>query len=231
MEGFFTDVLDRLTNSNFLEAVQSKYHYQKEQLDELKSVAEQLLPLMRREACWNQGEFSTDVPGHWQVCAEGPFREVVLTLGESVDLLQEEFLQEGLFSECYMVEALASEMLLQGYAAYNRNVVEHSEFHVARYYFPGSCDEFPLELLKGVLDRLKMPVRCNEAFCMIPKKSVAFVAELTRDEVRRCQGICVGCNSSNCPNRIEEGMHQSRAITNMADKLLNYGYSKIFGRR
>lgn len=231
MEKFFDEVLDKLTTPVFLEAVRKKYHYEKDQLGELKDVAEQLLPRMRREACWNQGEFVAELPEGMKSWAEGPCREVVLTLGEGTDLLQEEFTEKGLLSESYMVEALASELLLQGYAAYNKYVEAHTEFHVARYHFPGSEEELPIESLEGMLQRLGVPVRYNEAFCMIPKKSVAFVAELTLDAKSRCQGICVGCGSKNCPNRMEEELHLGRMIADMTDLPLSYGYSRIFGRR
>lgn len=231
MEKFFDEVIDKLTASDFLEMVRKKYHYEKEQLVELKEVAEQMLPLIRREACWNQGEFAARLPEGVDPWAEGPCREVVLTLGEGTDLLQEEFTQKGLLSESYMVEALASELLLQGYAAYNKYVEAHTEFHVARYHFLGSEKELPIESLEGMPQRLGMPVQYNEAFCMIPKKSVAFVAELTLDAKRRCQGICVGCGSKSCPNRMEERLNLGRMIADMTDLPLSYGYSRIFGRR
>lgn len=231
MEKFFDEVLDKLTTLDFLEMVRKKYHYNKDQFGELKMVAEQLLPLMRREACWGQGEFAAKLPEGIKSWTEGPYREVVLTLGEGTDLLQEEFTQKGLLSESYMVEALASELLLQGYAAYNQYVEAHTEFHVARYHFPGSGEELPIETLEGMPQRLDVPVRYNEAFCMIPKKSVAFVAELTLDKKIRCQGICVDCGSKSCPNRMEESLNLGRMIADMTDVPLSYGYSRIFGRR
>ena len=231
MEKFFDEVLDKLTTPGFLEEVRKKYHYEKDQLEELKDVAEQLLPLIRRDACWSQGEFVAKQSESGRPWEEGLCREVVLTLGEGTDLLQEKFIEKGLLSESYMVEALASELLLQGYAAYNKYVEAHTEFHVARYHFLGSEEELTIESLEGMLRRLGVPVRCNEAFCMIPKKSVAFVAELTLDAKRRCQGICVGCGSKNCPNRMEDELHLGRMIADMTDLPLSYGYSRIFGRR
>ena len=217
MEKFFEDLLDEFLSPEFLDVVRKKYHYSEDQLSELENVASKLMPHVRRDACWNHRFFYN-------------YAEVVMTLGEGPDILQEEFAGQGLLSECYMVESLASELLLRGYAAYNRYVAEHTNYHVARYHFLGSGQKFPLDRLGGMLKRLQLPVRCNAAFCMMPKKSVAFVAELTKDETSRCQGICVGCNSGNCPNRMEDGLHLGRMIADMTDVPLSYGYSRIFGR-
>lgn len=231
MEKFFDQLLNEFLSPEFLDVVRKKYHYGEEQLSELENVASELVPHIRREACWDHRFFYESGLAESTAGQEYNCAEVVMTLGEGPDIFQEEFAAQGLLSECYMVESLASELLLRGYAAYNRYVAEHTDYHVARYHFLGSGQEFPLDRLGGMLKRLQLPVRCNEAFCMIPKKSVAFVAELTEDETRRCRGICTGCNSGNCPNRMEDGLHLGRMIADMTDVPLSYGYSRIFGRR
>ncbi len=230
MKKFFDGLLNEFTTPAFLRAVLKKYHYGEEQLQELADVAEKMMPYVRSEACWDHGllyEAGLADGGEEQQynCAE-----VLMTLGKGPDILQERFAVRGRLSECYMVESLASELLLRGYAAYNQYIAEHTALHVARYHFPGSGQEFPLERLKGMLERLALPVKCNEAFCMIPKKSVAFVAELTGDAARSCQGICTGCDSRSCPNRMEEGPQLGRMAARMPDVPLSYGYSRIFGR-
>ena len=96
----------------------------------------------------------------------------------------------------------AGELLMQGYAAYNRYIAEHADWHVAGYHFPGGEEGFPLEMLPRLLEGYGPRVTCNEAFCILPKKSVAFVAELTQDEKVRCAGICAGCSQIRCPNRM-----------------------------
>ena len=51
--------------------------------------------------------------------------------------------------------------------------------NVARYHFPGSEEDFPLEMVPKLLVGFPGQITCNTAFCMIPKKSVAFVAIIT----------------------------------------------------
>lgn len=228
MEAFFEGLLDELLRPAFLRDVQKKYHFGEEQIAELAAVAQTLLPALRREACWT-----------FQPCIPAPerresdrnfFCSVVVTLGMGPDDLQDQYAEQGLLSECYMAESLANELLLKSYAAYNRYVESHTKFHVARYHFPGSEEDFPLELLPGTLEELKAPVSCNQAFCMTPKKSVVFISELTEDASRRCQGICQGCGSRSCPNRVVEEVQLSRLIADMPDVPLTYGYGRIFGR-
>lgn len=228
METFFTDLLENFTGEHFLRSVCRKYHYRDGDYESLLETAERMLPLMREQACWNHRLFALPEKS-CGMCAE-----TVMTLGKGLDALQEEYTAKGLLSVCYMVEALASELLLQAYSAYNKHVASEYPFHVARFHFPGSEDAYPITMLPALLRRLEMPVSCNEAFCMTPKKSVAFVAELTEDAAVRCPGICVGCKGgavNGCPNRVEDGLHPLRLAADMTDVPLSYGYSRIFGRR
>lgn len=230
MEIFFAELLEAFTTESFLKRVCKKYHYQDEDYESLFETAERMLPLMREQACWNHRLFA--LPGNGKSC--GRYAETAMTLGKGLDGLQEEYTEKGLLSVCYMVEALASELLLQAYSAYNKYVASEYPFHVARFHFLGSEEAYPITMLPSLLERLEMPVSCNEAFCMTPKKSVAFVAELTEDAAVRCPGICVGCKGGagrDCPNRVEDGLHPLRLLADMTDVPLSYGYSRIFGKR
>lgn len=241
MRAYFEDLVNSFTSPAFLDTVRTKYHYQKDDMETLCLAAERMFSSIKEEAGWEYRVFLSSFaeqsrepltsPSHIIEEPEEALAEVSLTLGAGVDRLQEQYLSQGLLTEGYMVESLSSELLLQGYGAYNRAVEEETPYHVRRYHFLGSEAAYPIQQLKGLLQRLEMPVTCNEAYCMVPKKSVAFVAELTREQGIHCQGICVGCRSANCPNRMEEGLQLNRLIADMTDVPLSYGYSRIFGRR
>jgi len=231
MAVFFSDLLDSIVSPGFLKRVCDKFHYGEMQLAELQAVAEALLPLMRREAFW---ERKVSFIGR-EVCASGKmkdsdtdYEDVVMTLGAGVDCLQDSYCQKGMLSEGYMIEALAGELLLEGYRAYNRKVEEGAPWHVVRYHFPGSRKELPLELLPGLLEGFPPQISCNGAFCVMPKKSVIFIAELTRNGQIRCEGICAGCGNVHCPNRMADSLQMGRRT---ADLSLNYGYGRIFGKQ
>ncbi len=221
MAAFFPDVLDEFLTSDFLEHVREKFHYGETRKVEFQAVAEEMLPLMRKEAFFleeRQAEKDSMI-----------YENVVMSLGKALDDLQESYSKKGLLSESYMLEVLASEVLMKGYEAYNRYVRENTDWHVAKYHFPGSEEAFPIDMLPQLIQNVTLQVTCNDAFCMQPKKSVAFVAELTQDEKVQCQGICVGCHNLHCVNRITDDDPVKRRITEMTDMTLTYGYSRIFG--
>ena len=238
VEYFFTELLNGFLSDFFLEKVGKKYHYCESQKAELRAVAVEMLPFIRREACWErrecccQGRQLFGGPGENQAKTNDTgYEQVVMSLGSGVDKLQEDYTRKGMLLESYMIEVLAGELLLEGYGAYNRYIRENTNLHVARYHFPGSEERFPLEMLPQMLKDLTIQVNCNEAFCMRPKKSVLFISELTRDEKVSCEGICISCNNVQCPNRVGDSEDMDRLIAKTGDVTLNYGYSRIFGNQ
>lgn len=229
MSDFFPDVLDKFLSYSFLDEVRKKFHFEETQEYELKAVAEEMLPLMREGAFWKSNIYSGQGMSKKEV-GDATYEQVVMCLGKGLDCLQERYSEEGLLSQSYMVEVLASELLLKGYAAYNDYIRENTNWHVARYHFLGSEEEFPLEMLPGLLKELTTLVSCNSAFCMTPKKSVVFISELTQDEETQCRGICVGCNNVSCPNRMADDIITRRRLSLMTDMPHTYGYSRIFSR-
>ena len=228
MAAFFANVLDKFLSPAFLEGVRKKFHYDEIQALEFQAVAEEMLPLMREEAFWER-RVSFGEKKHQSEAYSVIHEQVVMSLGNGVDCLQERYSERELLSQSYMIEVLASELLLQGYAAYNHYIKENTDWHVARYYFLGSDEDFPLEMLPDLLKELTPLITCNSAFCMLPKKSVAFIAELTQDDDIQCRGICVGCNNANCSYRVTDDVMPQERLTVMTDIPLTYGYSRIFG--
>lgn len=228
MASFFPNVLDKFLSPTFLEGVRKKYHYEETQALEFQVVAEEMLPLMREEALWERRVFLRENRHQSEEC-NIIYEQVVMSLGNGVDCLQERYSEREALSQSYMIEVLASELLLLGYAAYNHYIKENTDWHVARYHFLGSEENYPLEMLPDLLKELTPLITCNSAFCMLPKKSVAFIAELTQDEKVQCRGICVGCNNLSCSNRMEDGGLVHKRLSVMTDMPLTYGYGRIFG--
>lgn len=224
MAAFFADLLDGFVQSSFLERVEQKFHYEKARREELFGVVTDMLPLLLREAFWESRAFGT-LPG--SDLPDGTCEVVVMSLGGGIDLLQEGYGVQGRLLESYMLEGLSSELLLDAYSAYNRYIRAHTDRHVARYHFPGSEAMLPLDILPELLAEFEERVVCNEALCMIPKKSVVFIAELTKDENVQCQGICTNCNHSGCPNRIGKASLPPKQAETMTDIPLSCGYGRI----
>lgn len=222
---FFPALLDEFHAARFLENVRRKFHFEEEHADEIRKVAEEMLPVMQKEAFGVSAAYSMRYPGQRQD-ADTTYEKAAMSLGKGVDLLQESYSEKGLLMQSYIVETLAGELLMRGYDAYNRSIAAHTDRHVARYHFPGSEEAFPLEILPDLLKDLTQEITCNAAYCMIPKKSVVFVSELTRDDTVHCQGICAGCGNSTCPNRTDADPLIRKRMTDLP---LTYGYSRIFG--
>lgn len=236
-ERFFPALLEELVTPAFLGDVRKKFHFNEGQLAEIREVAEEMLPVLRKEAFWARAAYPSENLRHEKISgANGDgsqpamlyaaYEKAAMSLGHGVDLLQENYSEKGLLLQSYIVEALSGELLMRGYDAYNRYVAAHTDKHVARYHFPGSEEAFSLEMLPELLKDLTQEITCNAAFCMVPKKSVVFISELTQDESVRCQGICVGCGNAACPHRAEENPLIRKRV---ADMPLTYGYSRIFG--
>lgn len=232
---FFPILLNEFLSPGFLEGVREKFHYGETLKAEFQAVAEEMLPLMRRDAFWERGKCSLQSRNLSEQTAGAPQdfdaseELVIMSLGEGLDNLQESYHVKGLLSQSYMLEVLADELLMKAYEAYNRYIDVNTGQHVARYRFPGSEKEFPLEKIPKLLEGMTKRITCNAAFCMSPKKSVVFIARLTTDEDIRCEGVCAGCGNLHCVNRIADDKAARRLIEKMTDLPLHYGYRRIFG--
>ncbi len=225
MQQLFSEVTALCRDEQFLHSVMKKYHYDPEEYPTLKQLAEQMVPCLETEAGWQDRDCEETFPE-----GERSFLAVGITLGKGIDELQENYLQDELLTESYMIEVLSSELLLKSYQAYTEWVAAHRDLHVARLHFLGAEGAPGLENLPTLLRELKLPVACNEAYCMIPKKSVVFYAELTKDVFTKCAGICLGCGRRDCPNRMEEKESFPLRFADMTDRPLSYGYARIFSK-
>ena len=225
MQPLFSEITALCRDEQFLHSVMKKYHYDPEEYSNLKQIAGQMMPCLETEAGWQDTDFEETFPA-----GERSFLAVGITLGKGIDDLQEKYLRDGHLTESYMIEVLSSELLLKSYQAYTKWVAGHRDLHVARLHFLGTEGTPGLENLPALLRKLQLPVTCNEAYCMIPKKSVAFYAELTKDAFTKCAGICLGCGRRDCPNRMEEKENFPLRFADMTDRPLSYGYARIFSK-
>ena len=247
MQPLFSEITALCRDEQFLHSVMKKYHYVQEEYFTLKQIAEQMVLCLETDAGWQDEDCEETFPE-----GEQSFLAVGITLGKGIDELQEKYLKNGLLTESYMIEVLSSELLLKSYRSYTEWVAEHRKLHVARLHFLGSEirkseiteqetskseisegrleRRLRLENLPALLRKLQLPVTCNEAYCMIPKKSVVFYAELTKDPFTKCAGICLGCGRRDCPNRMEEKENFPLRFADMTDRPLSYGYARIFSK-
>lgn len=225
---FFEVLTDAMTEKLFLMEFSKKYHYEEPQLPLLEAVAVSMQKKLREDnkkglAGWNWKISDGALSG---VSQGSILLEACITLGPGIDSLQEAYLQQELLTEAYMVETLASELLLKAYPQWNTWIREQLQYGVRRFHFPGSAPDCKLEWIPAMLEHMQVPVRCTTAFCLLPKKSVVFYGELADDCLVECRGICMDCGNQECPNRMKTQMTSRQ--TDMASRPLPYGYQRIF---
>ena len=222
----FRDLLDEKQKEFFLEQVIRKYHYPYEECGTLSLIFDKV-----RTMVMDSGAVSFQIPDFYDINEKiSPKAVVVITLGGEIDHFQDENTANGLLSENYMTEVIAGELLLLCYPVCNQRLKELCQRNVERYSFVGSSEEYGLNLLPGILRESGLNICCNSSYYIIPKKSVAFMAHLTLKEAD-CPGICVGCGSLNCPNRIGEEDGGFGRNADLAGTAFNYGFARIFGRK
>lgn len=194
----FEQLLSRCQQADFIEEAARKNGYGREDLPELSRIAGEVV----RES-GRKGSFTSKL---LQEEAEGkrPVTVSILTLGEGVDRLQDRYRERENMTAAYMAEVISNEILMKSYEAYDRMLAETTDYRVKEFHFPGSEEAYPLSDIGKILDMLGAPVQCLKSFCMVPRKSVVFYAELTREKGNACRSVCQTCKKRSCPYRREE---------------------------
>lgn len=194
----FEQLLSRCQQVDFIEEAARKNGYGREDLPELSRIAGEVV----RES-GRKGSFTSKL---LQEEAEGkrPVTVSILTLGEGVDRLQDRYRERENITAAYMAEVISNEILMKSYEAYDRMLAETTDYRVKEFHFPGSEEAYPLSDIGKILDMLGAPVQCLKSFCMVPRKSVVFYAELTREKGNACRSVCQTCKKRSCPYRREE---------------------------
>lgn len=131
----------------------------------------------------------------------------VITLGEHVDALQEEYQRQGLLTEAYQADCLCRELLRKGNRVLDEVIRERAGLYAERYLFPGQ--NLPLEEMEGIFTRLEEGLRCGPAYgegpdrrlpvrllpgyVLLPRQSIAYVIRLSESARTECAGICAEC--------------------------------------
>ncbi|MCR5671564.1 MAG: hypothetical protein K6G10_11220 [Butyrivibrio sp.] len=127
---------------------------------------------------------------------------VVLTLGPAFDSLQNALLEKGEIGDAYIVDCLGLEILSRAYEKLDEKLFELTGLYPGDYVFAGD-ERLPLEKVPELMGMLAQPlVSYNEAFLLIPKKSVLFMAPLYGKPVAK-HSHCKLCGAVSCPMKAE----------------------------
>lgn len=153
----------------------------------------------------------------------------ILSLGDFYDDWIDAFEKRGELLKAYAVENYALALMRKAYGVLGK------EIYAREGKYPGELrffDEKQMQTVPDLLAELNVKeVQCNEAFAMIPQKTVVFSTELSSEKQVDCDDICAKCDRVNCPNRQKAGGLDEK-VENYQDKsILNYGYRQILSNK
>ncbi len=191
---------------NELIAICGRYHFRDTDLPLLKEVyQEHLKPCMvSTYFLWNAESLEE--------------AKVLMTLGKAIDEKQNHLMGTGQMSKAYILECLSMELLTKAYKKADDFLHDKTGLWCGVYMFPGS--DGSLEGVAELVDSFRQEeITYNEAFNLIPKKSVAYKVMMVEEapSLERESMLCAGCSRQTCENRKQTE--------------LNYGYKRIFGEK
>lgn len=170
-----------------------RYQFQESDYPEIDTLYDALYALTEAEVCYRI----------WPGLDKGKREAVcVVTLGSGVDAMQEIYTQAEELMNVYILDCLGSAMLEKAYRQVEDILLEETGLHVSSYHFPE--DAVTLERIREIVKEMSiqfqdMPVSCNEACMMNPKKSVVYTVSLEEEKQETC--ICDSCTRKDCIHR------------------------------
>ena len=133
----------------------------------------------------------------------GKVATVVASLGRAFDEYQNVLVRQQDIHGAYIVDCLGLELLSKAYDQIDVKIHEMTGLYAGGYIYAGS-KEFPLEEIPVVMKKLgQKKIRYNEAYMLLPKKSVLFTTKLY-DKKQESHSKCAECNAVNCSMRVEK---------------------------
>lgn len=210
-----------------------RYHFRQTDLEQLRCLGEILLrtaePVMYYAPCRVIDEEESI---HIQIsdtdhAEEGTQLAVIVSLGDKVDALQNEYINKERLTEGYMIECIGMELLKAAYELTAERVWKKFGLWMGGFVFLG--ERYPLELTEDVF-RLLAPeeIFYNQAYMLTPKKTVVFMSKLQKERKDGYCHICDTCSNLRCPNR--QSINEHKETKQNQSSNLNYGYQRIFGK-
>jgi len=145
----------------------------------------------------------------------------IMSLGDFFDQWVYTYEEKSELMMAYIVESLAMHLLRIAYDKYIDVYFEKKKVYPSGILF---FDEKEMEMVpKLLLDMGIRDVKCNEAFVLIPQKTVVFRSNVEKNRASVCQDICSNCKNSTCEHR--------KSAYSASKEVLNYGYQRILGNK
>lgn len=133
----------------FIKEIIRKYHFEPDAENDIISVYEKMQSCMRPYAVYRMNQRDTgikDIDNRQSAI-------VAMTLGKEIDSLEEQLTVAGKLDEAYILECIASELLLTMYGDFNKEYAKFHRRYVERYVFIG--EEIPATEVPKLLKEVK----------------------------------------------------------------------------
>ncbi|MCR5555956.1 MAG: hypothetical protein K6F75_00135 [Butyrivibrio sp.] len=178
-----------------------RYHFDEKDKKDILRLYRQVEPRVHAEFHYVLTDSDRALPDEAKEDATGAKKAiVVVTLGQAFDELQESFLKKGDIHKAYILDCIGLEVLWAAYDEIDKKLFELTGLYAGDYTFVGDCDLPITEVprLMGLLGQKQ--VTYNEAYVLIPKKSVVFEAPLLREKKEK-YARCAACSNDKCSMR------------------------------
>jgi hypothetical protein len=181
-----------------------RYHFEEKDKNDIFRLYKQVMPRIHAEFHYvikSSGsvlEFD-DKYDEKEDCSEEQ-AVVIATLGQAFDEYQENLLARGDIHKGYMLDCIGLELLWAAYDEIDKKLHEITGKYAGNYIFTGD-NNLPMSEVPRLMGFLgQKVVTYNEAYAMIPKKSVLFVVPLLNECLKK-SNRCSCCNNVNCNMR------------------------------
>ncbi|MFA9464465.1 MAG: hypothetical protein ACERKN_09250 [Velocimicrobium sp.] len=191
-----------------------KYHFEDKHERECKLVYEELIDAM--EVVSNLTRVNGETKERLSFVDKANYLIGMITLGEGVDGLLQKYYHANRVFEAYMADCLCMELLRSGYEQFESFVYEECGEWPEKYDFIG--DNYPIESILEIIKYVPQDIIThNQAYALIPSKSVVFLSTLSPQKKDCMLQICENCKNTMCE---KQKMRPQ-----------NYGEMQIFRRR
>ncbi len=131
---------------------------------------------------------------------EGMTGYVVITLGETIDVLQKYYSENDGLYEALLLNYLASELLNKAYQICNELFEKETGLFVKEYQFPGT--ELPHSDVSRICELCQQSiVTYNDVYTISPKQSTVFQVVFTDNQEEKFCSVCTNCGNKECTRR------------------------------
>ncbi len=192
--------------------IRKQYHFEISHQEQLHEVYEDLKKTMTPIA--NLRFIDKEAKNRLSFVKENEYIIGAITLGIGVDELLNNYYHTNHLFEAYVADCLCMALLSKSYEQFEALVYAECGQWPEKYEFIG--DNYPIESISEILKCIsKTTITHNEAYALIPSKSVVFLITSFNEKKRCALQICNNCSNISCTNK---------------RKAFSYGEMQIFGR-